>query len=848
MNLLRDGDLLKCAGSLRAWKTGEDKEISVVEEGGHFSLWGYEILSCPLISENLEQGKELIAKLHQQQKVLLDTLRTSFLSQLQSAVELRFVKVPSSDITRIVLVFRVFTPSESSADGHELKNVIRSILPGNEYEFAALSAEELIDLLDIPFDSQINLLRKRLSLVQVGSMKPFKTGFMPWVGAEFPEAPGLNQSAGTSADKRSPERFYSVPGVDYLNWHEGNWRYVFQVLQGSGHPVVLRVAFFTANVFSQEQALADQYVRFLTTHYAAYSYPKSSYAAYLESLSKYTRRNSICACQIMVASPDATVRNALSSAVASEVSYGNQGTLQSFPARVTSEEEAASFHDDWLLCRERVNSGLAELDEIEKVEGRAVVHEKVRSFVLRAPFLFDEVEAGLLFRLPVGEGLLGIRCIPPRPFYPPNPPRPSASERPDDEDDLRQIPLGRVVNGYQQGQFHKIGVKQFSGHACAFGMTGAGKSNATHDIIYNLATLESPVRFTVFEPTLSEYFVNLKNLGLPVKRFHLDSPWRQTRPYGKFADPDFLRLNPLAIPGGIKMIRHCSLIKSCIMAAWPLYGIMPVVLENALINAYRSKGWDLFDDGRAGKPVPTIIDLKDEIERYINDGTKFQHQETKQQLQDAFVRRFENLLESSALGYCLSEDKWTDRGRTERAADSSLDTLLNHSCVVELESLADDGEKALMMAFLLSLIYEHYQASGKSRALRHILIMEESHRLLSSSSFSPRTGGEGGSQTQDSRSKAIQLFLDMLAESRKLGLGLLCVDQLPTALRPEVVKQANLKIMLRLAAEDDRTFLGESMGLDKSQQANVTTLRQGDAIIFEQDIDNPIMVHFPKRI
>jgi len=85
----------------------------------------------------------------------------------------------------------------------------------------------------------------------------------------------------------------------------------------------------------------------------------------------------------------------------------------------------------------------------------------------------------------------------------------------------------------------------------------------------------------------------------------------------------------------------------------------------------------------------------------------------------------------------------------------------------------------------------------------------------------------------------------MLAEIRALHQGIVVVEQLPTKIVPEAVKNTNLKIMLRLTSKDDRDFLGEAMNFDDLQKRFVTNLRPGQYVVFESNVDQPLLLTLP---
>jgi hypothetical protein len=236
-----------------------------------------------------------------------------------------------------------------------------------------------------------------------------------------------------------------------------------------------------------------------------------------------------------------------------------------------------------------------------------------------------------------------------------------------------------------------------------------------------------------------------------------------------------------------------------------------------------------------------------------------------------FERRFE-ALDSGMIGYAAKE---ADALYLEDESNYDLfGKLLLSPTIVELDGIPDDEQKALMMAFLTAFLFERRQAedllsreleeekgfngdagravndgteSQRIPALRHVLILEEAHRILPNSvrSFRPDAGGGGGAQA-----KSVSLFVDMLAEIRAFGQGLIIVEQIPTKIVPEAVKNTNLKIMLRLTAADDREFLGAAMNFTEQQKRFVTSLsaEEGRGVhmaVFEQQADQPKLLMLP---
>jgi hypothetical protein len=108
-------------------------------------------------------------------------------------------------------------------------------------------------------------------------------------------------------------------------------------------------------------------------------------------------------------------------------------------------------------------------------------------------------------------------------------------------------------------------------------------------------------------------------------------------------------------------------------------------------------------------------------------------------------------------------------------------------------------------------------------------VVEEAHRLLAR-----QQGGKSAEDAQ-AKEKAAEAFANILAENRKYGEGVIIAEQLPTKLVADAVKNTNLKIMHRLTAEDDRRYLGETMGMDEAQRLFAARLQTGEALLYSDE-------------
>lgn len=518
---------------------------------------------------------------------------------------------------------------------------------------------------------------------------------------------------------------------------------------------------------------------------------------------------------------------------------------------------------------------------------KQIDNESVLKYLVRMPHLYTEMELDELLCMPTAtdQGLPGIRTMLLPPFYPS-----SISHQPV----LRQgvpctppeerVRIGRAAlnpmnvdsDGDDNGfHWHTVSKQDLSKHALIVGSTGSGKTVTTFFLVRELNRLKVPI--LIVEPVKTEYFDQLrKSLGeKSIRRWRFEASGSKG-----IWDPDFIYFDPMRLQTGVSVARHVSYLKSCFEAAFPLEPWMGLFLENALVAYYTDGtenggcGFGLFRQGgksahavrayahgakkgQEGAVYPAFSTfclyvleyfLPKEFPASKNPSSSDWVEQTRQ----LFRRRFTNLRESP-LGRAF--EKADAAYRKDQNLFNPISRLLKGNSVVELDGVPDGDQKALIMAFLLTFIVEARQAEDQRRrqtgqespGLQHFLIVEEAHRLLSNGAGSGRGKDVVG---QDSRAKAVSMFADMLAEIRAYGQGIGIVEQIPTKIIPEAVKNTNLKIMLRMTSQDDRDFLGAAMNFSEEQKRFVTGLRAepGKAVnfvVFDESLDQPVLLTLP---
>lgn len=359
-----------------------------------------------------------------------------------------------------------------------------------------------------------------------------------------------------------------------------------------------------------------------------------------------------------------------------------------------------------------------------------------------------------------------------------------------------------------------IDKKSLDKHIFVTGVTGSGKTTTCLNILEN-----SNLPFLVIEPAKTEYRI-LKEKYPDLLIFTLGND--SLAPF---------RLNPFEFFPHESITSRVDMIKASIEAAFDMEAAIPQIIESAIYECYKNKGWNIatnknkyygdkaFDDGVYA--FPTLDDLIIQVENVV------QKQGFDERLKNDYlgsIRARLNGLIVGSKGFMLN---------TKRSIN--FKQLLNQRVVFELEEIRNGSEKSLIMGFILTHLLEAIKSNFEERnehKLNHIILIEEAHRLLSK--YQP---GDSLNKKQ-----GVEVFTDMLAEIRKYGECLIVADQIPDKLAPEILKNTNTKIVHRIFAFDDKKALGNTMALEDEQSDFLSKLRVGEAIVFSGGFNKSVSV------
>jgi hypothetical protein len=423
---------------------------------------------------------------------------------------------------------------------------------------------------------------------------------------------------------------------------------------------------------------------------------------------------------------------------------------------------------------------------------------------------------------PLNTGELALLANLPMREMPGMPMQPSATfslNPPHLETRTNALPIGSILEGGEGiGDLnYEIDMDTLTRHVFVTGITGSGKSNTCRRLIASL--MERGKNFLVIEPAKDEY------VQLALAYNQSNTFGRQIAVYipgraewGGYPLEE-LRLNPfdiIRLPGAVTQVMpHLDRLKSIFNASFPMYEILPVILEEALVDLYASQGWLEDELPPDNVQKPTLGQLYDRVTGLVR--AKGYEQRITDNITAAMRTRIGSLMRG-----------W--KGRLfDRPVSTPWADLFDRPVVINLQQMGDDADKCYTMALLMNFMYEYRQAqyesegSPESGALRHLAIIEEAHRILRAAHFT--------ADNANPQAKMGEMFADILAEIRAYGQGLAIIDQVPSKLVPDALKNTNLKIVHRLVAADDCQAMASAMALSEEQSKVIARLKVGQAVV-----------------
>jgi hypothetical protein len=366
------------------------------------------------------------------------------------------------------------------------------------------------------------------------------------------------------------------------------------------------------------------------------------------------------------------------------------------------------------------------------------------------------------------------------------------------------------------------------------GAAGSGKSQTVRAML--AAAARAGIPWLVVEPAKAEYRLMAARLAGSAGPAGPLARVVRIRP----GESDWIAagLNPLepaldADGRRFPLQAHADLVKALFLASFRAEDPFPQVLSAALTRVYEEAGWDLaLGETAAADPNPGYPSLTDLHRAAIRIVAEIGY---SQQVADdvlGFVRVRLSSLRLGTSGRFLEGGHQLDFGR-----------LLSTNAVIEIEDVDDDGDKAFLTGTVLIRLAEHLRMAHRAGpadpagpGLRHLTVLEEAHRLLRR----PENGAPAGAAAQ-----AAEMFAGLLAEIQAYGEGVVLTERMPERLLGDVVRNTAVKITHRLPAAGDRDAVGATMNMTPAQNRFLVTLGPGEAAVFTDGMDFPLLARMP---
>ena len=388
------------------------------------------------------------------------------------------------------------------------------------------------------------------------------------------------------------------------------------------------------------------------------------------------------------------------------------------------------------------------------------------------------------------------------------------------------IEIGNLVDmGVVQQQKYHINCNALVRHILVSGITGSGKTTTCKKLIKGVQARNIPVM--IIEPAKDDYvrWAIEQNKTLPDdKKYKIIMPGIERI---DDIEPDGLYLNllkPASFDNApVNLVQHAEMMTTLLNAVLPSEDVIPLLIEETIHFALEQAA-SIFkvDIGNLDNPQLDLYPMIDEI---AEAGEKIIERKT-----------YENRIKEGYKEVLNTRFKYLSRGTRGQILNvptsTNFELLFNNPVVINLSRLSGTKDKSLIMSLLLLNLQEYrmsryqydetYRLRAQKNELMHLLVLEEAHNVL----IKPVALSTGNPQQA-----AAELFGNMLSEIRSYGQGMMIIDQVPTRLIEDAIKNTNYKIAHRMIAPDDVALMSSAMLLRPDQTEIIPALDIGNAII-----------------
>lgn len=326
------------------------------------------------------------------------------------------------------------------------------------------------------------------------------------------------------------------------------------------------------------------------------------------------------------------------------------------------------------------------------------------------------------------------------------------------------IVLGKNVDNGKDVIFDPITLqpkKLANQHLLIVGKSGAGKSQTTSGILYELSKQDIPFLILDFQGEyISNVLTDSKNRSFlaATKAIALDPS------YGMDINP--LELSVDGNTGSkIGYMSNVYQVSSILKQIFGLGDIQHPVLKDAIKRAYQEKGFSVSDRTTWNNEPPQFHDIWTILEfMEQNEGSNVRN----------LKYRIEPLFENNIF--------------VTGANSVSISAILKQNSIINLSTLHTPELMKSVARFVLQAVYNRMLAEGPSKKIKLYVVIDEAHKL-----------------SYD------QTLTDLIREARKYGVGFILASQSIRDFATVVFENMGTKIGLQLEGEDAK-FMADNFG------------------------------------
>lgn len=339
------------------------------------------------------------------------------------------------------------------------------------------------------------------------------------------------------------------------------------------------------------------------------------------------------------------------------------------------------------------------------------------------------------------------------------------------------IVLGKNVDNSKDVIFDpitQVPKKLANQHLLIVGKSGAGKSQTTSGLLYELSKQEIPFLILDFQ---GEYISNVLSNANGNSFLEVTNSVVLDPSYGLDVNPLELSINT-STGEKISYMNNVYQVSGILKQIFGLGDIQHPVLKDALKRAYQEKGFSVSDRTTWNNEPPQFQDIWSILE-FMEQNEASKVRNLKYRIEPLFEN---NIFVSNVNSVSISE-------------------ILKQNSVFNLSTLHTPELMKSVARFVLQAVYNRMLAEGPSHKIKLYVVIDEAHKL-----------------SYD------QTLTDLIREARKYGVGFILASQSVRDFATVIFENMGTKIALQLEGEDAKYMADNFGATDRSSKDAVLSL------------------------